>query len=275
MWVDTQALQKQRKVVNIMFIEERHQAILKIIQESGRISIGEIQEKFDISVDSARRDLRLLEEQGLLKRTHGGAIPARQIGLHAPNFHWNMADTNIHDNVNAIAKKAVTFIKPNDAVYITSGTVGYVMIQYLPTNIEYTVITNSVDSAILLKRFDNIQVYMVGGKMRPNGRIVDSFAQDFVRNMRFDLSFLTGAGFTADFGASNGTPETTAFQREIAKNSRKNIALFPSEKIGHNSFLKDVDSKNFDVLITDWDANEDELMKFEEIGIDAVVVEKE
>lgn len=63
-----------------MFIEERHQAILDLLNENGRISNLEIQEKFEVSYDSAKRDLRILEEKGLLKRTHGGAIPARQIG---------------------------------------------------------------------------------------------------------------------------------------------------------------------------------------------------
>ena len=259
-----------------MFIEERHQEILKIIQENGRISIGNIQEKFEVSVDSARRDLRLLEGQGLLKRTHGGAIPAPQIGLHAPTKAWNMADMEkIHDNVDAIARKAVTLIKPNDAVYITSGTLGYVMLKYLPTDFEFAVVTNSIDNSYLLKNHTNIQVFVIGGKMRPNGRMVDSFAQEAVRNMRFDLSFLTGAGFTSGFGISNGTPETTAFQKIIAQNSRKNIALFTFEKIGHISFLKDVDSNKFDILITDWDANEDELMKFEDEGIQVIVVDKE
>jgi Transcriptional regulators of sugar metabolism len=69
-----------------MFIEERHQEILKIVKEVGRISIGEIQEKFDVSVDSARRDLRILEERGLLKRTHGGAIPILQVGSMPPRY---------------------------------------------------------------------------------------------------------------------------------------------------------------------------------------------
>ncbi|MPN23377.1 hypothetical protein SDC9_170765 [bioreactor metagenome] len=110
--------------------------------------------------------------------------------------------------------------------------------------------------------------------MRSNGRIVDSFAQEFVRNMRFDISFLTGAGFSASFGISNGTAETSAFQRAVAENSRKNIALFPNQKIGHNSFLKDVDAAEFDVLITDWDAVEDELSKIEDLGVEVIVVDK-
>jgi DeoR family transcriptional regulator, fructose operon transcriptional repressor len=258
-----------------MFIEERHQAILDILTAERRISIGEIQEKFDVSIDSARRDLRILEEKGLLKRTHGGAIPVQQVGLHSPAKQWSAAElTSISENIDAIAKKAVEFIKPNDAVYITSATVGYVMLRYLPTNFEYTVVTNSIDNASVLRKFDNIQTYVVGGKMRPNGRIVDSFAQEFVGRMRFDCSFLTGAGFSAGFGVSNGTPETSAFQRAIADNSRKNIALFPAHKIGHNAFLKDVDVQKFDILITDWDAVEDELMKIEEAGVSVIVVEK-
>lgn len=63
-----------------MFLEERHQAILDIIKNEGRISIGAIQERFNVSVDTARRDLRILEKNGLLKRTRGGAIPLPQIG---------------------------------------------------------------------------------------------------------------------------------------------------------------------------------------------------
>jgi DeoR family transcriptional regulator, fructose operon transcriptional repressor len=261
-----------------MFIEERHQAILDIINSGGRISIGDIQEKFDVSVDSARRDLRILEEKGLLKRTHGGAIPIPQAGQYSPvkMKYFNAAEMeNINENYDAIAKMAVKYIKPNDAVYITSGSIGYLMIKYLPEDIEFTVITNSIDNASVLRKFDNIQSYVIGGKMRPNGRIVDSFAQEFIRNMQFDVSFLTGAGITADFGVSNGTPETSAFQRIIAENSRKNIALFPSQKVGLKAFIKDVDISEFDILITDWDVVEDELLKFDKIGVQVVVAEKQ
>lgn len=258
-----------------MFIEERHEEILKIIKENGRISIGEIQEKFGVSVDSARRDLRILEEKKLLKRTHGGAIPLNQVGQQI-NRRWS-ADKmeRIYENYDAIAKKAVAFIKPNDVVYITSASIGYLMLKYLPRDIEFTVVTNSIDNAAFLRDYDNIIVYVLGGRMKKNGRITDAFAQEFARGMQFDVSFITGSGFTASFGVSNGTPETSAFQKAIAENSRKNIALFPNEKIGHKAFLKDVDAKKFDVLITDWDAVEDELSKIEDIGIEVIVVEKE
>ena len=62
-----------------MLIEERHEAILSILSQKGSITNPDIQKEFGISYDSAKRDLRILEEKGLLKRTHGGALPVRQV----------------------------------------------------------------------------------------------------------------------------------------------------------------------------------------------------
>jgi len=100
-----------------MFIEERHQAILNTLNQNGRISVEEITEKFGVSVESARRDLRILEEKGLLKKTHGGALPARQVALGKPPKTTGKV-TEIYPNYLAIAQKAVSMIKNNDVVFI-------------------------------------------------------------------------------------------------------------------------------------------------------------
>lgn len=259
-----------------MFMEERHQAILDIIKTSGRISIGDIQEKFDVSVDSARRDLRILEERGLLKRTHGGAIPIQQVGVFPPR-HRDMKNMEVWDNYAAIAKKGAEFIKENDIVYLTSGSVGFIMLKYLPKDIKYTLVLNSVSLADELKFWDNVTVYIVGGKMRMHSTasLVDSFAAAFVKNMHFDICFMTGAGYDADFGFSNGTDETATFQRAVIENSRNKILLMPNQKIGFRAFIKVCDANKFDTLITDWDSVEDELNKIEETGVRVIVVEKE
>jgi DeoR/GlpR family transcriptional regulator of sugar metabolism len=259
-----------------MFIEERHQAILDFIQTNGRISIGDIQEKYDVSVDSARRDLRILEERGLLKRTHGGAIPIQQVGL-CPPRHRDMKNMEVWDNYAAIAKKGAEFIKENDIVYLTSGSVGFIMLKYLPKDIRYTLVLNSVSLADELKFWDNITVYIVGGKMRMHSTtsLVDSFATAFVKNMHFDVCFMTGAGYDSDFGFSNGTDETATFQRAVINNSRKKILLMPNPKIGFKAFIKVCDTNKFDTLITDWDSVEDELNKIEESGVKIIVAEKE
>jgi DeoR family transcriptional regulator, fructose operon transcriptional repressor len=262
--------------VKSVFIEERHQSILDIIKQNGRISIGEIQDTFDVSVDSARRDLRILEKKGLLKRTHGGAIPILPVGFIPPRKR-NFDNMEEFDNYMAIAKKAATFIKSGDVIYLTGGSFGFIMLKYLPKDIHYTLVINSVTLAGKLTDWDNITVYVTGGKMRMHdcASVVDSMATAFVKNLHFDLSFITGAGVTGDFGLSNGTDETATFQRAIIKNSRQNVLLMPSQKVGVNAFIKVSEIECFDILITDWDSVEDELMKIEETGVNVIIVEKQ
>jgi|GEM_PF-205355 len=265
-----------------MFIEERHAEILKIISETGRISIGDIQQKFEVSVDSARRDLRILEEKGLLKRTHGGAIPLRQVGATLSRYidmkkYAEMDNPDVWPNYAAVAKKAAEFIKENDIVFLTSGSLGFIMVRYLPKNFKYTLVVNSVALADGLKFWDNITVYVTGGKMRMHSRanMVDTLAANFVKNMRFDLNLCTGGGYNAEFGLSNGTDETCNFQRTVIEQSRKNIIMAPNQKLGITAFIKVCDADKFDVLVTDWDAVEDELAKIEELGVQVIVVEQE
>jgi DeoR family transcriptional regulator, fructose operon transcriptional repressor len=259
-----------------MFIEERHEAILKIINESGRISIGDIQEKFDVSIDSARRDLRILEEKGLLKRTHGGAIPIMQVGYLPPRVR-DMKNMEVYENYDAIAKRGAEFVKENDIVYLTGGSVGFLMLKHLPRNIKYTLVLNSVTLAEELKYWDNVTVYIVGGKIRQHGTasLVDSFATAFVKDMHFDVNLMTAGGADAGFGVSNGTDETATYQRAVIENSRRNILLMPNQKIGFKAFIKVCDVNKFDTLITDWDSLEEELTKIHETGVDVIVVEKE
>ena len=258
-----------------MFIEERHQQILESIAANGRISIGEIQERFDVSVDSARRDLRILEEKGLLKRTHGGAIPLPQVDSRPPRDR-DFAEMEIYDNYAAIAKAGVGYIRANDCVYLTSGSFGFIMLKYLPRDIPYTLVVNSVSLANDLKMWDNIAVYVTGGKMRMHtaASLVDSFATTFVKNLHFDLALMTGAGLEAAFGLSNGTDETATFQRTVITNARRKVLMLPNQKIGFKAFVKVCDTSAFDVLLTDWDAPEDELARIEEAGVRVVVAEK-
>ncbi len=256
-----------------MFIEERHQAILKIVNESGRISIGDIQEKFSVSVDSARRDLRMLEEKGLLKRTHGGAIPLAKVGDIPPRIR-DIQNISRGESYDLIAKQAATLVKENDIVYLTSGSLGFLMLKYLPRDFHYTLVVNSATLADQLKYWDNISVYITGGKMRQNATtaMVDSMAIKFIQNMNFDVAFMTGAGLDAQFGFSNSTPETAAFQEAVIMNSRNNVLLLPSSKVGYKAFIKVCDTSKINMLITDWDTSEEHLSQIEETGVQVVVI---
>lgn len=256
-----------------MFMEERQQEVANYINEHGKITITQMVEMYDISAESARRDLRMLEQKGLCNRTHGGAIKLTQVRVMPPQ-NQKYEKMNIQDNYRKIAMEAAKNIQENEVVYLTGGSLGYIMLEYLPKNISYTLVVNSVDVAYKLREFDNIEVYMVGGKMRRMGNIVDSFATDFVKQLHFDVCFLTGGGANVEFGLSNDTEETAVLQRAVIENTRKKILLMPSKKIGVNAFIKVCEMNQFHMLITDWECAEEQITKFEENGIDVMVVEQ-
>ena len=256
-----------------MFIEERHQKIADTIQLNGKITIQEITKAYEISQESARRDLRLLEQKGICKRTHGGAILPQQVGSRPP-VNRQFSEMPIFDNYREIARTAAKMIRKNDTVYLTGGSFGYIMLPFLPRDIPYTLVINSVDIAKELRGFDNTDVYVVGGRMRKSGSLVDSLANEFVSRLHFDLCFITGGGLTGEFGLSNGTDETAAFQRTILKNSRKKCLLMPSSKIGTDSFIKVCDVDIFDRVITDWDCLEEHLITLRERNVEILVVEE-
>ncbi len=256
-----------------MFIEERHQEISDTIKANGKITIAEITSKFGISNESARRDLRLLEQKGICKRTHGGAILLEQVSVRPP-VNRDFTNMPIFDNYREISLIAAKKIRENDTVYLTGGSFGYIMVSFLPKDIRYTVIVNSVDIGKELRSFNNIDVYITGGKMRQSGSLVDSLANEFVSRLHFDLCFITGGGLTAEFGLSNGTDETAAFQRTVIKNSRRKCLVIPGSKIGVDSFIKVCDVDAFDSIITDWDCVEDQIVAIEEKGVEITVAEE-
>lgn len=256
-----------------MFMEERHQKIAEIIKNKGKITINEITSDFGISDESARRDLRMLEQKGFCKRTHGGAILPNQVGIRPP-VDRKYSDMPVFDNYRKIAEKAAEKIVENDIIYLTSGSFGHIMISFLPKNIHYTVVVNHVELACELRGFDNIDVYTVGGQMRRSGSVVDSLANDFVSRMHFDKSFVTGSGLTAETGLSNGTDETATFQRTVIKNSRKCYLLMPSSKIGTDAFIKVCDVELFDEIITDSECHEDHIIMLEDQGVCITVTQQ-
>ena len=110
--------------------------------------------------------------------------------------------------------------------------------------------------------------------MRQSGSVVDSFANDFVSRLHFDVCFITGGGLTAEFGLSNGTDETATFQRTVIKNSRRRYLLLPGAKIGVDSFVKVCDVEVFDEVVTDWECVEEQVAALEEKGVKVTIVEE-
>lgn len=261
-----------------VFMEERQRRIAEVIASEGSIMISKIKEVYKISHETARRDLETLEKAGLCKRTHGGAIrplpDSGQVSVRPPAPR-DFVSQPVFPEYLAIARRAAGYIKENDSVYLTNGSLGHLMLRFLPKDFYYTIVVNSADMASDLRSFANADIYVIGGKMRQSGSMVDASAIEIASRYRFDICFVTGGGLSAGFGLSNGTGETAAFQREIIKSSVRRVLLMPGKKIGHNCFIKVCDVGQFSEIITDWTADSALTEEIADLGIPVVAAKEE
>ena len=251
-----------------MFLEERHKEILRMLEEKGSIRTSEIQRHFGVGYDTAKRDLRLLEEQKLLKRTHGGALPLRTVAFGKPAGVTCRDYAEIRPNYLAIAEHALTMLRDRDVIFIT---IGFFMAQRLPENLSLRVVTNSTVMAEELRQKPNVSVILLGGEMDAKGNCYDAFAVNMIRQLRFDKCFLTSAAISPDFGLSIQKSGAIPFWNAVIDASREAIGLYPTEKIGFDSIVRICSADRLNTLITDDEISDRDLEAFAEMGLDVVV----
>jgi DeoR/GlpR family transcriptional regulator of sugar metabolism len=138
--------------------------------------VKELAQKFELSVDSIRRDLTIMEEQGLLKKFYGGAVPASQVRVFPQPEAIRYGEPDAaHD---AISKLAASYIQANDSVFIGGAGIQYGMLRHLPRHFPLTVVTNSLKIAQTIREWENVDAFLIGGKLRASsgGSIIDPLA---------------------------------------------------------------------------------------------------
>jgi DeoR family fructose operon transcriptional repressor len=251
-----------------LFSDERRQEILKLLEENGRVLVKDLASKFEISIDSIRRDLSIMEEQGVLKRTHGGAVPVTNVRNMAQPRLVRYGEGSAYQN--AIVKLAVPYIKENETVFIGGAAIHYVMLKYLPKDFSYTVVTNSVETAYYLRDLENVQTYLIGGNVKSSGNITDALANEFAKQFTFDLCFAT-AGALSSKGLSTATPEVAIFHKNVFDNSRKIIALIEHFKFGVDMFTGVYPVNRLNITITDDETTIENINMLKNHGVEVIV----
>lgn len=255
-----------------MFAEERRQKILALLHQDKRVIAKDLAERFEISIDSIRRDLTMMEEQGLLQKTHGGAIPSMKVRQppQAPELRYGEGTSE----GNAIAQLAVSYIRDKDTLFIGSSSLTYLLLKFLPKHMPLTIVTNSMRVAEVLREREWIDTYLIGGRVKPSGNMTDVLASEAIRQFKFDISFITGGG-VSDEGIFVATPEVAAFGRAVSAVSRRRIGMATHHILGHDGFARAGAVEDLDVLITDQKADQETMARIQELGVKIVVAKTE
>lgn len=246
-----------------MFIEERHRHILSLIREKGRVEVAELSKTFQISEDSARRDLRLMEEKGLVKRTYGGAILPNKVG----EFSRFQEREEIRPEIKAnLAKTAASLVHEGDTILLDASSTIAGMTPWLERITGLTIITNSVTIAYnVMNTLNNCKLFIIGGVVDPDRANTTSIESlKTVQNLTTDKAFIAPCSISPELDLWSTTFDEAELKKAMINAGREVIIIADSSKFGQRSLAK-VGPLQFGYqMITDQGIGADARLKLEE-----------
>jgi DeoR/GlpR family transcriptional regulator of sugar metabolism len=245
----------------------RHDKILNLLQNFRQISVSELTERLGVSQVTIRKDLTILEEMGLILRSHGGASLA-QIANQLSTV--SSRKSIFLDEKDRITTKALELIQEGDSVCIDASSTNLLLAEKIST-LPVRVITNSLEIMSTLSSSNDITLTAIGGNFRKEANsFIGPLAEDAVNRLQFDIAFIGATGFSAtgDFLTHN-TIEGNV-KKAMLNAAKRRIILADSSKFNARSFSKFANAELIDVLITDTGFTETEI--FRKLGIEVLTV---
>lgn len=255
-----------------MYAEERQRTIVNLALRYERVAVAELATRFDVTTETIRRDLDVLDRRGILRRVHGGAVPAENLRL---------VETTVSDREPAfseqkgrIADLALSLLPTGDgsSVLLDSGTTTARLALAMSAGVPPTVVTNSVAIASQLALSQGGPVHLLGGRVR--GITQATVGGDTVEALdRFhcDVAFLGTNGVSANGGFSTPDPDEAAVKRAMVRAGRKVVVLADSSKIGVGMLVTFAALSDVDVLVTDAGATPADRAQLASAGIEVLV----
>ncbi|MBM9617441.1 DeoR/GlpR family DNA-binding transcription regulator [Streptomyces zhihengii] len=249
-----------------MFAAERQQEILRLARDGGRVDVLSLAEEFQVTAETVRRDLKALDRAGLVRRVHGGAIPAGQL---EPDLAER--DTVATDEKDGIARAALAELPAEGSVILDAGTTSARLAAAFPVDSRLTVVTHALPIAARLADHPGIALHLVGGRVRHRTRAaVDAWALRAYGEIRADVVFLATNGFAVDGGLTTPDLAEAAVKRAAAQAARRVVLLADSAKFGRRHFARFGELRDVDVLITDTGLGDDDARAVEAQGTEVI-----
>lgn len=253
-------------------LNKRQDEIVEIVNERGYVSVNELGKRLEVSLVTIRKDLSMLEKEGYLHRTHGGAGKRSRF-----TFEKNVTEK---EGIRAeaktrIAKAALKLIKPMDFITLASGTTILYLARMLKGYEKLMVLTSSLGVSIELVD-SAINVIQLGGDVRKSSRsVIGGVAEDILRDFSSNLLFLGVDGIDLDFGISTSNSAEAKLNQVMIEQADKVIVLADSTKINKRGFGRIAGLERVDTVITDEEIDSEFKGLLKERGIEIIVAKSE
>jgi len=250
--------------------EERRRRILEMVQRDGRVLVNELARHFHISQITIRKDLELLDGQGVIQRTHGGALPVQSGALLDPSLREK---EKLHRRQKTmIAEAAARLVEEGQSVLLDSGTTTTAIARALKDRAKLTVITNAINIAAELAG-TQVEVILTGGMLRKNSfSLVGPLAEQTLMQLSADILFLGVDGFDTKLGLFTPNLLESQVNRAMVKIARRTIAVCDSSKFSRRSLCNIMPVSAIHEVITDKQIPKSDLNALKEAGVKIIQV---
>ena len=242
---------------------------MELLHERGEVAVSELSERTGVSSMTIRRDLEVLEQEGALRRVHGGAITADSRGYAAP---YSVRAQRSVDSKQRIGKAAAALLGERETVILDVGTTTLQVARALRGRRNLTVLTPSMQIANLLAKERGIRLMLTGGTVTVSEMsLVGDLAEHAFAGLRFDTFIMGVGGFDIEAGCTEFNQEDARVKRAALASVRRCIVVADSAKLGKVTFARICPLERVDVLVTDGDAGKEELDAYETRNVEVVV----
>lgn len=231
-----------------MGLSTRQEKILGYLEQHGAVTVRTLTAELYVSEATVRRDLVELEKCGLLRRTFGGAIPARDANQQVPLFIREGMDSAVK---NDLCRRASDYIHDGDTIFIDGSSTGNCLVKYLGRFRDLTVVTHSMRTAGLLSE-NHIRTCCTGGWLDETSMVfTGASALRFSESINTDLCFLSCKGMDAEGRFTDTSEMETAIRRNFLLGAKKRVFLMTENKFGATYRHTLCRSTEVDVIVTD------------------------
>ncbi len=257
----------------MMIAAERRELIVQKIKASKFVSIQELSKEFSVTEMTIRRDLDFLTRQGLIKRSHGGALINDKVGLES---EFDTRKIQLSEIKEVIGKKAASLISAGDCIAIDCGTTAYEVSRFISNIPDLKVITASIPVIAELLQYPQVNVICTGGELSIKDKsLVGSTAIRTIQDYILDKVFIGVAGISFDFGFTMFNMNDTLVKRAFIDRAREVIVVADSSKIGvtRHAYFCEIEKAN--KIITDSGISNEDYQEFINMGIEVIIADKD
>jgi len=247
-------------------MNERQNEILKLLSKAGTISVNELSERLKVSGVTIRQDLNLLEEEGFVKRVHGGVVLKNTDDI-------SRRLTINYEQKLKIAQKAATFVESGDAILIESGSTNTILAKVLSKPENLTVITLNVVIAREFRKNENGNIILLGGNYQKESEsLIGPLTKICLEYVNFKKAFIGVDGYSIKAGFTSKDMMRAEVSSEIVKKAETVFVLTDSSKFGRRELVMLFDINQVDYVITDNGIPERERQYLIKKGVELIIV---